>query len=128
MVGRESFQARDGTVSHRRQGVARGLHIFARAVEIDIGLRAIFRPNTKEPALCDALERDEVQGQSRQLPVGFFEDAQAQQIVGGVTLGRRRQEIADHECQTGVMAKIQGGEPGVFIETCQYFRTRLGEV
>ena len=128
VVGGEGLQARDGTVARRSQGVARGFHSFARAIQIDIGLRAIFRPDAEEFALRDAFERDKVHGQARQFPVGFFEHAQTQQVVRGVARGCRREQVADQQRQAGVMAKIQGGEPLVFSEARQCFRAGFGEV
>ena len=50
----------DRPVTRGDQGVTRGSDGFARAIQVDIGLRAVFGPNAEELALRDALERDKL--------------------------------------------------------------------
>jgi hypothetical protein len=58
----------------------------------------------------------------------LFEHAQAQQIVRGVTLGGRGEQVPHQQCQPGVMAEIERSEALVVIETRDRFQAGLGEV
>jgi len=78
VIGRERLQAGDRLVAQRHQGVASSFHGFARAVEVDVGLRTVFGTNAEEFALCDAFERHEVDGEHRQSPIRLFKHTQTE--------------------------------------------------
>ncbi|MCU1233980.1 MAG: hypothetical protein JWP63_1947 [Candidatus Solibacter sp.] len=128
VVGGEGLKSGDGKIARREQGLVRGADRFARAVEIDVGLRTVFGADAEKVALRDAFERDEVYRETGELAVGILERPQAEQVVGCVPGRSFGQDVADQESDAGVVAKVERGEAVPVSETGECFGTRFGEV
>jgi len=117
MVSGKLLHAGDTLVILREQRVAGAFHGVARKVEIDVVLRAIFRPDAEELAMRDAFESDEFAGQTGEAAIGFFGHLQAQAVLVCGSGRRFRQNLAEQEREALAIAPGERFTKAVAIKT-----------